>query len=94
MVLPPHLLDRYQQDFRLYDQSVSIIHQMTLQKFMEQGYWDRHIRKMRNVYQKKQRVLITEIMNRLGDRVCITGNEAGLHILLEVKNRIMDVDIS
>ncbi|WP_088105636.1 PLP-dependent aminotransferase family protein [Halalkalibacter urbisdiaboli] len=93
MILPLPLLKRYKQSFQLYDQSVSTIHQMTLHQFIKQGYWERHLRKMRKVYQRKQTTLITEIKRRLGQRVSITGTEAGLHILLEVKNGMCEEEL-
>lgn len=93
MILPPSLLQRYHQDYQLYDHTVSIIHQLTLQQFMEQGHWERHIRRMRNVYQKKQAVLIREIKNCFGDLVYITGKEAGLHILLKVRNGMSEKEL-
>jgi GntR family transcriptional regulator/MocR family aminotransferase len=93
MILPMSLLERYKQDFGLYDHPVSIIHQMTLHQFMEQGHWERHIRRMRNLYQKKQALLIREIKSCLGDIVSITGNDAGLHILLEVRNGMTEKEL-
>jgi GntR family transcriptional regulator/MocR family aminotransferase len=93
MILPMYLLERYKQDFGLYDHPVSILHQMTLHQFMVQGHWERHIRRMRNVYQKKQALLIKEIKNCLGDIVSITGSDAGLHILLEVRNGLTENEL-
>ncbi|MFB5663699.1 PLP-dependent aminotransferase family protein [Alteribacillus sp. HJP-4] len=84
MVLPSILLKRYENNFQLYDQTVSRIHQTTLQWFMENGHWEKHLRKMRIVYQKKQHTLISTIQNFMKGKVRIIGKGAGLHILLEV----------
>ncbi len=87
MVLPHSLLEVYREKFRstYADQSASKIHQKTLQMFMSQGYWERHVRKMRNVYHKKYVHLMQAINVFMGDRVRVLGQEAGTHIVLEVR---------
>ncbi|EAZ85398.1 PLP-dependent aminotransferase family protein [Lysinibacillus fusiformis] len=87
MILPPDLIALYnKQDYRLYDQTVSWFHQKTLELFMSKGHWEAHIRKMRNVYHKKQSTLIETIRELMGEKVTIIGENAGLHILLRVHN--------
>ncbi|MHA7964834.1 MocR-like pyridoxine biosynthesis transcription factor PdxR [Paenibacillus sp. CAU 1782] len=87
MVLPPALLELHaKQNYRLYDQAVSQIHQKTLEIFMKNGHWEAHIRKMRNVYRQKQSTLISKIQDLMGSQASIIGQDAGLHILLRVHN--------
>ncbi|XID95574.1 PLP-dependent aminotransferase family protein [Paenibacillaceae bacterium WGS1546] len=87
MVLPPALLELYHKhDYRLVDQTVSRFHQRTLALFMSKGHWEAHIRKMRNVYHKKQAALIGSIRRLMGERTTVIGQDAGLHILLRVRN--------
>ncbi|WP_326942964.1 PLP-dependent aminotransferase family protein, partial [Aneurinibacillus migulanus] len=90
MVLPPRLLERYQSDFAIYEQPVSKIHQMTLELFMRNGYWERHLRKVRKIYQKKHAILLSTIENIMGDRVRIIGKNSGLHILVEIQRSITE----
>ncbi|MBD8006502.1 MocR-like pyridoxine biosynthesis transcription factor PdxR [Bacillus norwichensis] len=84
IVLPEKLLHIYQA-FK-YDQTVSRLHQKTMQTFMESGEWERHIRRMRKIYQKKHDLLIQTIKNTMGDYVNITGQNAGLHIVTQIKS--------
>lgn len=87
MVLPNSLLELHnKKDYRLYDQTVSLFHQNSLELFMKNGHWEAHIRKMRNVYRQKQSLLISMIQKMMGTRVKIIGQDAGLHILLQVYN--------
>ena len=51
----------------------------------EQGHWFRHIRKVRNLYKKRHHRLIELIETHLGKFVEITGQNAGLHLQLLVK---------
>lgn len=87
MVLPKSLLDVYRSsDMYTTSQSASRLHQLTLKLFMESGEWDRHIRKMRTLYRKKHTLLLETIREAMGEHVCVSGEDAGLHIVLHVKS--------
>lgn len=83
LVLPEKLLERFQTDYSFYNQSVSPLIQEALYRFMKDGYFSRHIRKMRKIYQSKQKVLLAAIDEFLGENVKVIGQKAGLHLLLE-----------
>ncbi|WP_139693530.1 PLP-dependent aminotransferase family protein [Sporolactobacillus terrae] len=86
MVLPPELLGTYRQlEWR---QSASRLHQQTLALFMRSGQWEQHIRKMRTLYKKKQALLLNEIQSVMGDHCAVSGQDAGLHIVLHVKSKV------
>ncbi|ASA24904.1 PLP-dependent aminotransferase family protein [Paenibacillus donghaensis] len=94
MVLPPPLLELHKKhNYRLYDQTVSWFHQKTLELFMKNGHWEAHIRKMRNVYHKKQSVLIGTIRELMGEQTIMIGQDAGLHILLRVLNGMDEAEL-
>jgi GntR family transcriptional regulator / MocR family aminotransferase len=84
MVLPMSLLEKYNNHFSIYKQTVSRLHQHTLELFMKNGHWERHLNRMRTVYRKKQQKLIQAIEKYLRKQVEIVGDESGLHILLKV----------
>lgn len=86
VVLPQELLKIYNDNFKIYNQTVSRLHQDTLYKFMSQGHWSRHLNKMRTVYRKKHAVLIAAINKYLNEKIKVIGENSGLHILLQVKN--------
>ncbi|MGG3889879.1 PLP-dependent aminotransferase family protein [Metabacillus fastidiosus] len=94
MILPPDLLDLYNKHgYRLYDQTVSWFHQKTLELFMSNGHWETHIRKMRNIYRRKQSTLIETIRELMGEQVTVIGQNAGLHILLRVHNGMNETEL-
>jgi GntR family transcriptional regulator/MocR family aminotransferase len=90
IVLPYELLKMYHKLFSNYSNNVSVLEQKTLCKFMEQGYWERYLRKIRNIYKKKHDVLIQAIHHHFGSRVNIIGQGAGLHVVLELVNNFLD----
>ncbi|KAB8125938.1 PLP-dependent aminotransferase family protein [Gracilibacillus oryzae] len=93
VVLPTTLVAKYHSQFTIYKQTVSRLHQDTLCRFMNQGYWQRHLNRMRTLYRKKQQVLLTAIGEYMGDSVQIVGEHAGLHILLTVKNGMKEEEL-
>jgi GntR family transcriptional regulator/MocR family aminotransferase len=82
MVLPYALLASYRQLYRAYFPSVSLLEQRTMATFMEQGHWERHIRRMRMIYQKKHDTLLRSIDTHFGKRAVVIGQGAGLHVVL------------
>lgn len=86
MVLPEQLLKSFQTHFQSYEQPVSKILQKTVALFMQEGYWQKHLRRMRHIYQKKHETLHQSIRKFMGEQVKIIGEESGLHLLIEVKN--------
>ena len=93
MVLPLSLLEKYHKHFSIYKQTVSRLHQHTLEQFMQYGHWERHLNRMRTIYRKKQQKLIRSIDKFLGKQVEIVGEQSGLHILLKVNTQTSETKL-
>ncbi|MFP5115518.1 PLP-dependent aminotransferase family protein [Bacillaceae bacterium C204] len=85
IVLPPSLIVQYSRKFAAYNQSVSPIIQRAIALFIQSGEFERHIRRMRKMYQRKHQALIRSIEQYMGTQVKIVGEKSGLHILLKLK---------
>ncbi|MBD2864288.1 MocR-like pyridoxine biosynthesis transcription factor PdxR [Paenibacillus oceani] len=81
--LPPALAEFARAALHPFDRLASPLHQKTLELFMTQGYMQRHIRKMRSVYQRKLAALTSAVKHRLEPHFRLIGGSAGLHVLLE-----------
>ena len=68
--------------------------QAVLSDFMAEGYFASHIRRMRLVYAERLHLLQQAIEHHFGERVCITGGEAGLHLALGLPDGCDDIAIS
>lgn len=90
VVLPYQYLGTYNKLFRNYAPTVSLLEQRVLYEFMKQGYWERHLRKMRTIYKRKHDALIQSVNRHFGKRVHILGQGAGLHVVLELVNNSFD----
>lgn len=84
MVLPESLLAPYMQLRRglLFEQSSSRVYQRTLEKLMKQGYFERHVRKMRSLYRKKNLELAEALQNQFHDCGEVLNPHAGFHLIL------------
>lgn len=83
LVLPPPLLERYEQVGRSFSCTVSRTDQRVLELFMERGYFERHLNKMRALYKNKHDVLLAELRQMKGVRR-ILGERSGVHIVLQM----------
>lgn len=87
MILPDMLLDKYQRDCAFYSCTVSRIDQSILDEFIREGYFERHLNKMRKLYRAKHDLLL-ECLDPLRKEFAVSGENAGLHILLTSKTGI------
>lgn len=84
LVLPDTLLKVYEEKASFYASTVSRIDQKALYQFLEKGYYERHLNRMRAIYKGKHDALLGALKS-LEDRFWIQGEYAGLHILLTPK---------
>ncbi|SFU29807.1 MocR-like pyridoxine biosynthesis transcription factor PdxR [Pseudoduganella namucuonensis] len=65
--------------------------QAILTDFMTEGHFASHIRRMRLVYAERLRLLREAISFHFGDRIILTGGEAGLHLALGLPDHCDDI---
>ncbi len=87
MVLPPHLMQRYRRELSYQLCPVPVPEQKVLCRFIEDGYFERHLNRMRNIY-KRKRELLVEAIQGMNKEIKILGADAGLHLLLQIPNRM------
>jgi GntR family transcriptional regulator / MocR family aminotransferase len=84
MVLPKLLLNRYKYQFLHFESTTSLLSQLTMAKFMEEGEWNRHIKRMRLVYKRKMQCLVSELNKHFKQSISIIGEQSGLSVLVKV----------
>ena len=92
MVLPPSLMQLYQKKFSHYSSTVSRVDQKILTDFIEQGYLERHLNKMRKIYRQKHDYML-KAFRCFGDKISITGEYAGLHLVVTFQNGLSEEEI-
>ena len=85
MILPDHLMARYNETLSFYACTVSTFEQLTLAHFIADGYYEKHINRMRSSSRRKRDLLLRCIReSRLGDIAAINEEESGLHFILKL----------
>lgn len=83
MVLPRPLLERYRAMYGVYSSTVSRFEQQTLCRFMEEGYFTRHLARLRKAYRLRMEGLCAALEEAFGPgRLRLQGRHSGLHLLL------------
>jgi GntR family transcriptional regulator/MocR family aminotransferase len=93
LVLPQRLVQAYDALFSTYISTVPRVIQHTLCAFMKDGEWDRHVRRMRLLYQKKHRLLVDSLTRYLGERATVVGEKAGLHLLIQLDTCLTEKEL-
>jgi GntR family transcriptional regulator / MocR family aminotransferase len=93
MVLPLSLLDNYKRIYEKYNTSVPYLFQKTLEKFMRDGYLDRHLHRVLQVYKKKHDFLIQCLNKEFNDKIKIEGKNAGLFITVRVNSDLFETQL-
>lgn len=95
MVLPDGLLEQYQEQLGFYSCTVPAMEQYTLSLFLEEGYFESHINRMRIFYRgQRDRVMAAIRESTLVDRCHIEEENAGLHFLLRLDTERSDRDLA
>lgn len=81
LVLPMPVLERYRERCGFISSTVSKVDQLILQKFIEGGYYERHLNKTRALYRSRHDTLLASL-KELKIPVRISGENAGVHLLL------------
>lgn len=82
-VLPKSLIMQYKQKYSYYAATVPRMDQQILAKFMESGYFAKHLNRMRKIYKRKLEI-VTKTIAEFNPIVTISGEQAGMHILLTI----------
>jgi len=69
----------------LTDGATSTFEQEVLAEFIREGYFERHVRRMRVLYAERRRILLDALREAFGDRLEVAGVDAGLHVVIYLR---------
>lgn len=91
MVLPKELMEKYKKIASVYSNSVCSCEQYALAKFLDAGYFERHMRRMKKYCQEQgNRLLKVLKQSEIFSKAEIYGGKSGTHFLIKVDTRISD----
>lgn len=87
MILPRTLLPQWQAAMGFYSCTVPSFEQMTLTRFLAEGYFEKHLSRMKKHYRAVRAQLFSVLHTPQAVRLCaVHDTDAGLHLVLELKN--------
>ena len=95
MVLPDKLAELYHKKLSFYSCTVSNFEQLTLARFIDEGFFEKQINRMRTAYRKKRDLILNIIKNGpLSDIAEIKEANAGLHFILKLNTKYKDNELA
>lgn len=86
LILPPELLARWRTVFAGQRCAVPWLSQAVLHAFIEEGHWDRLLRRAQTRNKRKHAALLGAVKRHLDGHVHVVENGVGLHILMGTRD--------
>lgn len=78
-------IGNFERSCRFMSAGCPEFHQAVVAEFMEQGYFIRHLKKMRALYAERRQFLAGALREIFGDGIAIISPAAGLHLVVQIK---------
>lgn len=88
LILPPNLVRPAYKLMTTLNMSVNTIEQIAVARLMETRDFDRHIYRMKKRYDAKRKHLILCLNESFGSSIRISGDDAGLHLLISFHHNL------
>jgi len=86
LVVPRALADAFERAKWLMDRHTPTLEQGALTDFINEGHLERHLRRMRTLYDRRRQKLVTALHAQFGARVSIMGENSGMHLMIQLRS--------
>lgn len=94
MVLPPKFLQKYKEKLSFCSCPVSTFEQYALARFIDEGFFEKHINRMRVHYKKCRSELFERMKNcDLFKNSAVSGEDSGLHCVVKFDTDLSDEEL-
>jgi GntR family transcriptional regulator/MocR family aminotransferase len=83
IILPESLLAACRDILSVSGTGISVIKQIALEAFIQEGYLEHHITKMKKLYRKKREAVIAALQAAFNNRIIVSGDATGLYVVVE-----------
>ncbi len=94
LVVPPDLVEDFTNALSFILFHAPMLEQVVLTDFIREGHFGRHIRRMRNIYAERQKVLRNAIGENLDKFLEVEKDAAGMHLVAWLKNGLDDKEVA
>jgi GntR family transcriptional regulator/MocR family aminotransferase len=93
LVVPGTLARIFGRARWLADRHTPTLEQRVLADFINEGHLERHLRRMRTLYDKRRQALVRALETHFGDRVTVLGENAGMHLMIRLRSKFTDEQV-
>lgn len=93
LIVPKRLVSAFSTAKWLCDRHTATLEQETLAEFISSGTYERYLRRVRRRNASRREALLISIRTYLDDRVEVTGDGAGAHIVLWPRRRVSEESV-
>ncbi len=94
MVLPAHLAALYHEKLNFYACTVSNFEQYALAAFIDEGYFEKHLNRMRLFYTRQREGVLCVLKDEQFKCACrVREADSGLHFILELNTELSDNEV-
>jgi GntR family transcriptional regulator/MocR family aminotransferase len=92
LVVPDRLVDRFGAAMPLFSAGCGRLEQSVVARFMREGHFARHLKRMRSLYAERRAALIAALASVFADRLRVELQAGGMHLLARPSGDIADVE--
>jgi GntR family transcriptional regulator/MocR family aminotransferase len=81
LVAPPALAEALGKSVTTLEPTASMVAQLALARFIAEGHFAVHLRRMRHLYAARQAALLEAARTTLGEVLTLVGDDAGMHVV-------------
>ena len=93
LIAPKRLVQAFTAAKWLCDRHTATLEQATLAEFISSGMYERYLRRVRRRNASRREVLMSAIHSHLGNRVDVTGDGSGAHVVLWPRRRVSEESV-
>jgi GntR family transcriptional regulator / MocR family aminotransferase len=93
LVVPPSLVQIFVRARWLADRHTPTLEQRVLADFIDEGHLERHLRRMRTLYDRRRQALSRSLRQHFGDRLTMLGENAGMHLMARLNTGLNDEEV-
>jgi len=94
LVVPQALASVFERAKWLMDRHTPTLEQGALADFINEGYLERHLRRMRTLYDQRRQTLVRALQSHFGKDVTILGENSGLHLTIRLRTKWTDAEVT
>jgi len=87
VVLPPEMAEPFMQAKWLADRQTPTLEQLALTDFLQEGHFERHLRRMRRLVSARREAMRSALERHLGDLMEASDTNVGMHVMVRLTAR-------